>query len=78
MPVPVGCGRPKHQEDRNGADKSAKTGHRVSQRPCLASTKTPVAKIKSPKTKPVENIDGFVSGLKAPFGAFSIFGIRLD
>jgi hypothetical protein len=35
----------------------------VSQRPCLASTKTPVAKIKSPKTKPAENIDGFVSGL---------------
>jgi len=40
----------------------------VSQRPCLASTKTPVAKIKSPKTKPAENIDGFVSGLKAAFG----------
>jgi hypothetical protein len=40
----------------------------VSQRPCLASTKTPVAKIKSPKTKPAENIDGFVSGLTAPQG----------
>ncbi|MDP9807200.1 hypothetical protein J2W42_000031 [Rhizobium tibeticum] len=53
MPVPVGCGRPKHREDRNGPDKSAKTGHRKPQRPDFpppesCSQKNPIRKKQNP------------------------------
>ncbi|WP_210302756.1 hypothetical protein, partial [Rhizobium fabae] len=73
MPVPVGCGRPKHQEDRNGPDKTTKTGHGVSRNLSSPSAKTqpaknPIAK----KAKPAEKIDGFVSSLWAPSAPFFV------
>ncbi|MGO4483932.1 hypothetical protein, partial [Rhizobium sp. 2TAF27] len=52
--------------DRNGPDKTTKTGHGVSRNLSSPSAKTqpaknPIAK----KAKPAEKIDGFVSSLSA-------------
>jgi hypothetical protein len=64
MPASGRC--PEHQEDRNDADKTAKTSHRVSDgQPVSPSQPTNLQNSTNTKTKPAENIDGFVSSLQA-------------
>ncbi|MGG6895904.1 hypothetical protein, partial [Rhizobium sp. BR 315] len=65
MPVPAGCRRPEHQEDRNGPHKGAKAKHGLSRSGRFNKIETPPSqKHQSANTKPAENIDGFVSGLR--------------
>ncbi|MGO8488956.1 hypothetical protein ACC797_24390, partial [Rhizobium ruizarguesonis] len=66
-----GCGRPKHQEDRNGAHHSVKTSHGVSRYILLhLCQNTTAKKIQSAKTKPAEKSTGLSAvwrRRKAPF-----------